>query len=328
MANKLEGLGPAEIREARARVARTARITPLVPSEILAERLGHTVSFKCENLQVGGAFKIRGASNFLAGLDPAVAMRGVITYSSGNHAIALSIAARRAGVPGIVVMPENAPAVKVARVRENGAEVHFRGTTFTERKALAEELQKERGLTMVPSFDHPAIIAGQASCGVEILEQMPDVGVVLVPVGGGGLLSGIALACGYRRAAIRVIGVEPEGAACMTASLRAGSPVTLSSVDSVADGLLPLRPGDLNFDVVRRFVMDVITVPDEAIREAAGWLLRSEHLLAEWSGATALAALRSGRVRTGGVPTAVVLSGGNIDPRALLETPPAEPPQD
>ncbi|MEE9291720.1 MAG: threonine/serine dehydratase [Acidobacteriota bacterium] len=328
MADAQERLGPAEIREARARVARIARITPLIPSEALATRLGHPVSFKCENLQIGGAFKIRGASNFLAELDPAVAARGVITYSSGNHAIALSIAARSAGLPVVVVMPDDAPAVKVERARENGAEVHFRGTTSAERKTLAEELQKKRGLTMVPPFDHPAIIAGQASCGVEILEQMPDVGVVLVPVGGGGLLSGIALACGYRRAAIRVIGVEPEGAACMTASLRAGAPVTLSSVGSVADGLLPVRPGDLNFDIVRRFVMDVITVPDEAIREAAGWLLRSEHLLAEWSGATALAALRSGRVRTGGVPTAVVLSGGNIDPRALLETPPAEPPQD
>ena len=193
MADAQERLGPAEIREARARVARTARITPLVPSEALAKRLGHPVSFKCENLQIGGAFKIRGASNFLAGLDPAVAARGVITYSSGNHAIALAIAARRAGVPGVVVMPENAPAVKIETAQQNGAEVHFRGTTSIERKALAEEIQKQRDLTMVPPFDHPAIIAGQASCGVEILEQMPDVGVVLVPVGGGGLLSGIAL---------------------------------------------------------------------------------------------------------------------------------------
>jgi threonine dehydratase len=316
-------LGPADIREARRRATRTARVTPLLHSEELSERLGHRVALKCESLQVGGSFKIRGATNFLTRLESRK-RPGVITYSSGNHAIAVSIAARRAGLPAVVVMPENAPAIKVDRVRANGAEVHFQGTTSLERLALAERIREERNLTMVPPFDHPWIVAGQASCGVEILEQLPDVGAILVPVGGGGLLAGIALACGYHRAAIRVIGVEPEGAAGMAASLRAGAPVTLSSVHSIADGLLPSRPGDLNLDIARRFVLDVVTVTDESIREAALWLLQTEHLLVEWSGAVGIAALLSGKVRTGGSATAVVLSGGNIDPRALVE--PAGPP--
>lgn len=318
MATEPEGLGTADIREARRRVARTARVTPLLRSETLGARLGHPLALKCENLQVGGAFKIRGATNFLARLDPADSARGVITYSSGNHAIALAIAARAAGAPAVVVMPENAPDVKMERVRALGAVVHLKGTTSPERRSLAEEIQKRRRLTMVPPFDHPFIVAGQASCGVEIIEQMPDVGAILVPVGGGGLLSGIALAAGYHRASIRVIGVEPEGAAAMAASLRAGAPVSIPSPRSIADGLLPSRPGDLNVDIARRFVSDVVTVGDDAIREAAEWLLRTEHLLVEWSGAAALAALLSGRAKTGGVPTAVVLSGGNIDPALLL----------
>src|SRR5207249_1369763 len=201
-----EGLGPGDLREARPRVARNARTTPLLVSEALSARFGHPVALKCENLQVGGAFKMRGATNYIARLEPAERERGVLTYSSGNHGIAVAHAARRAGARAVVVMPRTAPPVKVDRVRALGAEVHLAGSTSLERKERAEALQKERGLTMVPPFDHPWIIAGQSTCGVEILEQMPDVGTVLVPVGGGGLISGIALACAYHRAAIRVIG--------------------------------------------------------------------------------------------------------------------------
>ena len=313
-----EGLGPADLREARPRVARNARTTPLLVSESLSERCGHKVALKCENLQAGGAFKMRGATNFIARLRPDERERGVITYSSGNHGIAVAHAAGRAGARAVVVMPRTAPAVKVEKVRALGAEVHLAGSTSIDRKERAEALQKERGLTMVPPFDHPWIIAGQSSCGVEILEQMPEVGTVLVPVGGGGLISGIALACAYHRAAIRVIGVEPEGAAKMSASLRAGGPVTLPSVASIADGLLPSRPGDLTFAVTRSFVAEVTTVTDAAIREAAVFLLNAEHLLVEWSGAVGVAGLLAGVVKTFDAPTAVVLSGGNADPAALL----------
>ena len=313
-----EGLGPVDLREARSRVARNARTTPLLESESLSERCGHRVAFKCENLQTGGAFKMRGATNFISRLEPAARERGVITYSSGNHGIAVAHAARWAGVRSVVVMPRTAPAVKVDRVRALGAEVHLAGTTSLDRKERAEALQKERALAMVPPFDHPWIIAGQSSCGVEILEQMPDVGTVLVPVGGGGLISGVALACAYHRAGIRVIGIEPEGAAKMSSSLRAGGPVTLPSVASIADGLLPSRPGDLTFAVTRSFVAEVVTVTDDAIREAAVFLLSHEHLLVEWSGAVGVAGLLSGVVKMFDAPTAVVLSGGNADPAVLL----------
>ncbi|MFQ5876202.1 MAG: threonine/serine dehydratase [Acidobacteriota bacterium] len=317
------GLGPSDLRAARQRVHRGARVTPLIVSETLAERLGCPVALKCESLQVGGAFKIRGATNFTCRAIEEGRPGGLITYSSGNHAIAVSIAARRAGIPAVVVMPETALPLKVQLARDHGAEVHFRGTTSLERRALAESIGKERGLTMVPPFDHPWIVAGQASCATEILEQMPEVETIVVPVGGGGLLSGIALACGYHRARIHVIGAEPEGAACMAASLRAGAPVTLASVGSIADGLLPSRPGGLNFALAQRFVADIVTVSDDAIRAAALWLLRSEHLLAEWSGAAAVAALLTGAVRGPAGPTAAVVSGGNIEPRALLDA--AEP---
>ena len=314
-------LEPTDLEEARVRVSRAARVTPLVPSELLTERCGSPLALKCENLQVGGAFKIRGATNFIARLGRRETEAGVITYSSGNHAIAVAIGARRAGIPSVVVMPESAPRLKVERVRALGAEVHFAGRTSIERKARAEAIAGERGLAIVPPFDHPWIVAGQASCGLEILEQMPEVGTILVPVGGGGLLSGIALACSQRKPGVRVVGVEPDGAAKMSASLRAGAPVTLPTVRSIADGLLPSRPGDLTFDLVRRFVAEVVTVSDEAIRQAAEALLQTEHLLVEWSGAVGVAALLSGAARPSGAATVVVLSGGNVDPLALLGGP-------
>jgi threonine dehydratase len=312
-------LTPTALREARTRIARGTRITPLLQTDSLSDRLGHPVALKCENLQVGGAFKIRGATNFVARLPEKERQRGLITYSSGNHGIAVALAAHHAGVPAVIVMPETAPPVKVERVKALGAELHLAGTTSLERRARAEAISGERGLTIVPPFDHPWIIAGQSTCGVEILEQMPEVKTVLVPVGGGGLLSGIALACSYQRAGIRVIGVEPEGAAKMSASLRAGAPVTLASVGSIADGLLPSRPGDLTFSLAVRFVDEVVTVTDEAIAAAAGMLLRVEHLLVEWSGAAAVAALLSGRVPPQDAPTVVVVSGGNVDPAAIIE---------
>ena len=331
MAGEEQGLEPSDLRAARLRVARGARVTPLLPSDVLTARLGAKVALKCENLQVGGAFKIRGATNFLALVSEPKAPRGVITYSSGNHAIAVATAARRAGIPSVVVMPETAPGVKLDRVRALGAEIHLVSPVSTERKERAEAIRMERGLTMVPPFDHPWIVAGQATCGIEILEQMPDVGTVLVPVGGGGLMAGTALACAYHRAGIRVIGVEPEGAAKMSASLRAGAPVTLSSCRSIADGLLPVRPGDLTFSVASRFVSEILTVSDEAIREAAAFLLRTEHILVEWSGAVGVAALLSGGARGSSAPIVAILSGGNADPCDLLGGPgsaesPAVPP--
>jgi threonine dehydratase len=312
-----QGLRPGDLREARPRVSRLARVTPLLPSDALAARCGTRIGLKCENLQVGGAFKIRGAANFAAQLSDEERGRGLITYSSGNHAVALATVARRFECPAVVVMPETASPLKLERVRALGAEVHQAGTTSLERRARAERLQAERRLTMVPPFDHPWIIAGQSTCGVEILEQMPEAGLILVPVGGGGLLAGISLACAYHRPGVRVIGVEPKGAAKMSSSIQARAPITLPSVHSIADGLLPSRPGDLTFSIALRFVEDVVTVTDDAIAEAARLLLADDHLLVEWSGAVGLAALLSGAVRPA-TPAVLVLSGGNVDPGTLF----------
>ena len=219
-------------------------------------------------MQPAGAFKIRGAYNMLAQLSAEARGAGVITYSSGNHGQAMALAARLLGIRAVVVMPETAPRVKVEGAERLGAEVIFAGTTVLDRKARAESEAAARGLTMVPPFDHPWIIAGQGTCGLEILEQSPcALSAVYVPMGGGGLISGVAVAVKSLRPACASIGVEPEGAPKMTASRAAGHPVTLPKTASIADGLLSIRPGDLTFAHVQALVDDVVTVSE---REIAG----------------------------------------------------------
>lgn len=307
-----------EIRAALPRVASLARRTPAL--EILSPK-GLPVVLKCENMQPGGAFKIRGAANMIQQLSPTALRRGVITYSSGNHGQAVAIAARAAGAPAVIVMPTTAPSVKVAGVRRYGAEVIFEGTTSDERREYAEREAASRGLTIVPPFDHEWIIAGQGTAGLEILEQVPQAGLVLVPIGGGGLASGIATAIKLSRPGVRVIGVEPLGANAMQRSLEAGAPVTLRSTRSIADGLLPVRVGDLTFAHVREFVDAILTVSDEAIATAVHWLYYDARLVVEPSGAAALAALLSGQADPH-LPSShsvvAVVSGGNVDPATLL----------
>ena len=294
------------------RIAGVARWTPLVELPLG----GRTPIFaKCENLQAIGVFKIRGAYNFLSQLDDAERRRGVITYSSGNHAQAVAMSARRFGVPAVVVMPKTAPPIKVEGARALGATVIFEGTTSAERKRRAEAEAAQRGLCIVPPFDHRWIIEGQGTVGLEILRDCPGVAQVLVPVGGGGLLAGVAAAVKQQRPDVRIVGVEPVGAAKMQASLAAGRPVTLERVASLADGLLPVRPGDLTFEHVRRFADEIVTVDDAAIARAVLWLFRRAKLVVETSGAATVAAILSRRVpaaQAGDGPTVVVLSGGNI----------------
>lgn len=278
---------------------------------------GPAISLKCENQQPMGAFKIRGAVNFLAQMPPEARAAGVITYSSGNHGQAVALAAQRLGMLAVVVMPETAPRVKVEGVKSYGGEVIFAGTTSVDRKACAEAEATARGLTMVPPFDHPWIIAGAGTCGLEILEQKPGVKVIFVQVGGGGLIAGIAAAVKGTvkgsRTDVRIIGVEPAGAAKMAASRAAGHPVKLEKTASIADGLLPLRPGDLTFAHVQAFVDDIVTVTDDEIAAAVGWLHREAGIVAEPSGATAVAAvLRGGGADVAG--TVAVISGGNVSP--------------
>ena len=305
----------ADIREAAARVRAIARITPLVDVSILA---GRRLLLKCESLQPGGAFKIRGAYNMVARLTPEQRRRGVVTFSSGNHGQAMALAARELGAPAVVVMPTTAPQIKVDGARAFGAEVIFAGTTSVDRRARAEEEAEARGLTMVPPFDHEWIIAGQGTLGLEILDQCPDVAAVLVPVGGGGLLAGVSAAIKLVRPSVRVIGVEPAGAAAMKASLDAGHAVTLPTTESIADGLMPVRPGDLTFAHARTFVDSVVTVEDPQIIDAVLWLFSKAKIVAEPSGAATVAAALAG-AGAGAGPVVAIISGGNIALEKLEE---------
>jgi threonine dehydratase len=318
----------ADIEAAAARIRGVAKHTPLIDlTTEMADRIpdmpGRAFFVKCENFQPMGAFKIRGAYNMLARLlEAGGAGAGVITYSSGNHGQGMAMAAQRLGVPAVVVMPTTAPPNKVAGARELGAEVIFEGTTSIDRRRRAEAEAEARGLVMMPPFEHPWIIEGQGTCGLEILDDLPSVACVLVPVGGGGLVAGVAAAIKQRRPGVRVIGVEPQGAAKMSTSLRAGEPVTLESTSTIADGLMPVRPGDLTFAHVKRWADAVVTVGESQIAEAALWLHDRARLVVEPSGAATVAAIRSGAVeedlKKGGAIVAI-LSGGNVTIDRLME---------
>jgi threonine dehydratase len=305
----------AEIEAASRRIRPLARITPLI--EVPWPGNGaRSLFLKCENFQPMGAFKIRGALNMLSQLPREQISRGVITYSSGNHGQAVALAAQTLNVPAVIVMPTTAPNVKVEGARGFGAEVIFEGTTSMDRQLRAEREAAERGLTMIPPFDHPMIIAGQGTVGLEILDAVPDLGTVFVEVGGGGLISGTSAAIKHQKPSVRVIGVEPEGAPKMTRSLEAGQPVTLEKTSSIADGLMSIRPGDLTFAHVKKFVDEVLLVPDDAIARAVAWLFRNARLVVEPSGAitTAAAMLGLGNVDPSRGAVVAVVSGGNVEP--------------
>jgi threonine dehydratase len=307
---------PQDIQDAAVGLRGVARRTSLVYVEELGAHL------KLENEQPIGAFKIRGAYNAIRKLADPARQRGVITYSSGNHGQAVAYAAQQFGVRAVVTMPETAPAVKVAGVKKWGGEVVFAGRTSEDRRIKAEAIAATEGLAIVPPFDHPDIVAGQATVALEIVEQLPDVATVVVPVGGGGLISGVVagLAAAHSKAA--VWGVEPAGAPKLHRSLAAGAPVRLDRTASIADGLITLTVGDVPFAELTRErarLRGVILVEDDSIRAAVQFLWRTRRLAIEPSGAATTAALLTGG---GAVPrastTVLVVSGGNVDP-SLLE---------
>lgn len=285
--------------------------TPLQHVPQLSDAAGVPVYLKLECLQPTGAFKLRGAWTFVQQLDAASRDRGVITYSSGNHGQAVTFAAQRVGTRAVIVMPETAPATKVDGVKRWSGEVVFAGRTSEDRYQQARAIAEAEGLTIIPPYDHPAIIAGQGTTGLEIVDDLPDVAHVAVPVGGGGLIAGITTALRALRPEARVTGVEPEGAAALYAALAAGHPVRLERTASMADGLLPLAVGTLTFAHVRATV-DAVRVPEAAIAEATRWLHREAGVTAEPSGAVTTAALRVGALSPRG-PTVLVVSGGNVD---------------
>ena len=299
---------------AAARVLRGVAVrTPLLPAEDLSEHLGGGAIFvKPEMLQRGGAFKFRGAYVFLAGLPAATRARGVIAPSSGNHAQAVAFAARIFGVHATLVMPTTVTAVKRAGVERLGGKVELAGTTTSDRMERAEQLAKETGSVLVPPYDDARIIAGQGTAGLEIMEDLPDVGTVLVPVGGGGLSAGVATAVKLLAPNARVIGVEPAGAAKLSRARAAGAPVRLDATGSLADGLLATQIGTVPFAHHAAYIDEVVTVEDSELAPAMRYLLDRLKIVAEPSGAITIAALQSGRVEPRG-KTVAVLSGGNIE---------------
>jgi threonine dehydratase len=290
--------------------------TPLLKCAALSERVGMPVSLKCEHLQPVGAFKIRGAYTAISRIPFEIRPRGVVTYSSGNHGQAVAYSAHLLGIPAVVVMPERAPAIKVEGVRRHGGEVIIAGNSSAERGARARALADERGLTMVPPYESLDVIAGQGTCGLEILEQWPAVETILVPVGGGGLIAGISAAVAAVKPSVRVIGVEPTGAPKLARALEAGRPVKLNSTESIADGLLPLAIGETPFAVLSEIVHACVLVSDDEIAAAVRFLSHEMGLSVEPSGAATTAALLSGKASIAG-PTAAVISGGNIEPNLL-----------
>ncbi len=304
---------PEDVAAARRMLQGVAVKTPLIPCP--GGDGTRSLFFKPESLQPTGAFKLRGAYNAIVQLSDEQRRRGVVAHSSGNHGQAVAYAARRFGLRAVIVMPASAPAIKVEGVRRHGGEVVLAGATRSaEQQLKAEQLAREQRLAMIPPYDHPDIIAGQGTCGLEILEQRPDVETILVPVSGGGLIAGICVAVGALKPTVRVIGVEPEGAAKLSAALVAGEPRTLERTASMADGLLARSVGHITFPILRTVVREAVRVSEENIADAVRFLYREAGLSVEPSGAVATAALLAGRVRPTG-PTVAVLSGGNVDPQ-------------
>ncbi|MBI2536604.1 MAG: threonine/serine dehydratase [Gemmatimonadetes bacterium] len=303
------------IREAAAGLVGVAVRTPLVPAPELSDQAGVPVYLKLESQQPTGAFKTRGAWTAIRRLAPEQRSRGVITYSSGNHGQAVAFAAQRLRLRAVIVMPETAPRTKVDGVKRWGGEVVFVGRTSEDRRQRATEMAASEGLTVIPPFDHPDVVAGQATVAVEILEQLPEVEWVAAPVGGGGLAAGIAAALSALKPAARLATVEPEGSAALAAALKAGHIVCLEHTASIADGLLPLSVGRLNFAILHGRAQPVV-VSEAAIAEATRWLNVEKQLVVEPSGAVTTAAVRCAAFRPTG-PTVLVVSGGNVDSAVL-----------
>lgn len=302
-----------DIRAAAARIPALARRTPVEHSRLFDAASGVAAHFKCENLQRGGAFKIRGALNFLMSLDPAARERGVVTFSSGNHGQAVAMAAAHLGAAAIIVMPADAPKAKLASTQAYDPKIVFFNRESEDREAIARRIARETGAVVVPSYDHPWIVAGQGTAALELLEQKPDLDAIVVPLGGGGLLSGTLIAVKALRPDIRIFGVEPELANDWYRSLRAGERTAIPPPATIADGLRTPIPGEITFPIVRALAEEVLLVSEEEIKATVRFLLSRMKLLTEPSGAVAAAALLHKKLPAGLQSVGVILSGGNVD---------------
>ena len=307
-----------DFEQARARVAPHTYHTPILTSRSLSEATGFEVRLKAELFQKGGSYKVRGPTNLIAQLSDEERSRGVICSSAGNHSQGVAIAARQYGVQAVVCMAENATPSKIAATEGYGAQVVLHGNIWDEANERALELVEERGLTYVHPFDDPRLIAGQGTVGLEIMDDFPGADIIVVPIGGGGLISGVSMAVKSINPDIRVIGVESSGAPAMKLSVEAGHSITLDEVHCVIDGLTVKRVGENTRSVVSRFVDDIVTLPDEQIFEAVLWLMARAKLVAEGAAAAPVAALLHDLIDAPpGSKVVAVLSGGNLDVEQL-----------
>ncbi len=307
-----------DITSAADRLAGVAHRTPIATSRTLNAQVGAQVFAKCENLQRVGAFKFRGAYNAISRLSDEQRQHGVVTFSSGNHAQAVALVGKLLDTPTVIVMPNDAPAIKLAATRGYGAEVVLYDRVEQKREAIAKQLAAERGLTLIPPFDHPHIIAGQGTTALELLTDVPDLDELIVPIGGGGLISGCCIAAHALKPDIRVYGVEPDTANDSYLSLLQGKIVFTPQSHSIADGLLPTEPGQLTFPIMQQHLESIVLVTEEELATATRYLLLRLKLLVEPSGAAPIAALLAGKVpNVAGRKIGVVLSGGNVDPGKL-----------
>jgi threonine dehydratase len=303
-----------DFEQARARMGDAVYHTPLLTSRLLSERTGLDIRLKAEMFQRGGSYKIRGPMNKFALLSDEQKRRGVICSSAGNHAQGVALAAARYGIKAVVVMAENATKSKIDATRAYGADVVLHGTIWDEANEKAKQLVQERGYTYIHPFDDLELIQGQGTLGLEVYQDWPDVEVAVVPIGGGGLISGVSLALKACNPAIRVIGVESSGAPAMTRSVREGSLVTLDRVDCIIDGLRVKRVGEKTFGIVRQYVDDLVTLPDKEIFEAVVWVMSHLKVVPEGAAAAPVAALLHGLVKVkSGSKVVAVLSGGNVN---------------
>jgi len=313
----LAGPSLADFEAARLVVSRVADVTPMESSRYLADLLGAPVYLKCENLQRTGSYKIRGAYNRLSKLTAEERSHGVVAASAGNHAQGVAFAARELGIKATIFMPVGVALPKLQATRAYGADVVLRGHTVMEPLLAAAEYARETGAILIPPFDHADVVAGQGTLGLEMLDQVPDLQTVVVPIGGGGLISGVASALKQIAAQegrrIRVIGVQAENAAAYPPSLSAGEPVSITILPTIADGIAVAKPGLLNFEIIRDSVDEVVTVSEDDTARALLVLLERAKLVVEPAGAVAVAAILAGKISATG-PTVAILSGGNIDP--------------
>ncbi|SPE40715.1 Pyridoxal-5'-phosphate-dependent enzyme, beta subunit [Candidatus Sulfopaludibacter sp. SbA3] len=302
-----------DVRAAAERIKPLARRTPVLTSPDFDNEAGARVFFKCENLQRGGAFKIRGASNMILSLPKETLARGIVTYSSGNHAQAVAIASKHVGAKATIVMPEDAPRSKMEATRSHGAHIVTYNRFTESREALASGILKESRATLVPPFDHPLIMAGQGTAAMELLEETGPLDALITPAGGGGLLAGSATIAKDRYPEMRVFGAEPEGANDTFLSMAAGERVTVAHPNTIADGLRSPRPGEFTFPVLQKLVERIVLVTDDEIRATVKFLLLRLKILVEPSGAVPAAAVLFHKLPPGIGSIGIVISGGNVD---------------